>query len=93
MSNEAKRFIIRAIIFIFTLVLLIYVYIKATEPKAEDWEYHTAQYGDNLWNIAKEYNPEYEGDLRKVMYYIKQANGMKSDTVYVGHVYEVPVME
>lgn len=93
MSVEDKRFLAKTII-VCVLVLAAIVTIHIIdEPKVEAWEYHTAQYGDNLWDIAKEYNPSYEGDLRDITYCIRKANDMKDNTVYVGLVYEVPIME
>lgn len=93
MSDDRKRFLVKAIIIFVLFVLLLATIRWMDAPKVEAWELHTVQYGDTLWDIAKEHNPGYEGDLRDIMYCIKKANSMKNDIVYVGHVLEVPVME
>lgn len=93
MSSEDKKLVKRALIVILAIAMLMFAFIKATESRVEAWEPHTVQYGDTLWDIAQEYNPDYNGDIWEVIYYMEKANGMKSSTVYVGHVLEVPVME
>ena len=93
MSKEDKKLIKKALIFTFVLALVLFIFIKATEPKAEDWEYHTVQPGDTLWSIATEYNPDFNDDVRYITYEIKKVNGMTSSTVYVGEILLVPIME
>lgn len=92
MRKNEKRFLLKAAALFVLFVLVIATIHLLNAPKVEAWELHTVQYGDTLWDIAKEHNPGYEGDLRDVMHCIKKANSMESDVVYVGHVLAVPVM-
>ncbi len=93
MNANEKRFLVKVIAIFAAFVLVIATIHWLDAPKVEAWELHTVQYGDTLWDIAKEHNPGYEGDLRYITHEIKKANSMKNDIVYVGHVLEVPVME
>ncbi|MBQ8540544.1 MAG: LysM peptidoglycan-binding domain-containing protein [Clostridia bacterium] len=92
MSNKDKQFFKKAIAIFVLFVVLIATIHWLNAPEVEAWELHTVQYGDKLWDIAKEHNPGYEGDLRDIMHCIKKANSMEDSTVYVGHVLAVPVM-
>ncbi len=47
--------------------------------------------GDTLWNIAKKYGNDND-DIRKIIYQIKEFNGIDSD-INVGQVIYIPVKE
>ena len=94
MNNKEKKLLIKAIAAFLLFVLFVVSVIGCfAVPKVKAWTYHAVAPGDTLWSIAKEYNPEYEGDVRQITYCIKKANGMDSSAIMAGDVLEVPVME
>lgn len=91
MSN--RRFLISVVLALVWVLLVIAIVCNFTRPQVERWDYHAVDVGDTLWNIAEEHNPGYKGDIRELTYQIKKANGMKDETVYVGDLIRVPVVE
>lgn len=49
------------------------------------------QYGDTLWDIAKDHTAPGE-DVRDVMARIKKFNGLRSSAIYEGQILYVPVV-
>lgn len=46
--------------------------------------------GDTLWNIALHYLPE-KTDIRKMIYDIKEFNGMDNSYIYPGDIIKIPI--
>ena len=90
--RKFNRFIIVSI-----LLLTIFIYgimalmtknkVKSMEIKNDD--YIIVYSGDTLWHIAQKSSRK-EGDLRKVVYGIKKANGLRSSNIYPGQVLFIP---
>lgn len=90
--RKFNRFIIVSI-----LLLTIFIYgimalmtknkVKSMEIKNED--YIIVYSGDTLWHIAQKSSRK-EEDLRKVVYGIKKANGLRSSNIYPGQVLFIP---
>ncbi len=47
--------------------------------------------GDTLWNLAKAYGPV-NADTRRVIYEIKQINGVSAETLRAGQVLLIPTV-
>ena len=47
--------------------------------------------GDSLWGLIKEYNPNYNGDMRKMVREVSQLNGLGSVAIYPGDVIVIPI--
>ncbi|MHB1125491.1 MAG: cell division suppressor protein YneA [Bacillota bacterium] len=45
--------------------------------------------GDSLWTIAKKYGPQGE-DVRKIIWNLREANGLSSAIIYPGQTLSVP---
>ncbi len=48
--------------------------------------------GDNLWQLSKEYQPNYKGDIRKAIYEIKKINGLKGSELQPGQILLIPMV-
>lgn len=91
-KRKFNRFIIVSI-----LLLTIFIYgimalmtkkkVKSMEIKNDD--YIIVYSGDTLWDIAQKSSRK-EEDLRKVVYGIKKANGLRSSNIYPGQVLFIP---
>lgn len=93
MTKADKRFAFKVILISVIALLVMHFVTVAANPDVEKWTTHAVAPGDTLWSIAKEYNPEYTGDIRHITYQIKKANGMDDSAIMAGDVLEVPVME
>ncbi|MDD2220955.1 MAG: LysM peptidoglycan-binding domain-containing protein [Clostridia bacterium] len=47
--------------------------------------------GDSLWGLIKEYNPNYNGDMRKMVREVKELNGLGSVAIYPGDIIVIPI--
>lgn len=83
----------RKFIILTSILFLIYgIIVYSMTPKVEYWTYHTVDAGDTLWDIGKQYNPDY-GWNDDVISKIKHENGLRSSYIYCGDILKVPVME
>lgn len=47
--------------------------------------------GDNLWDLVKEYNPGYKGDIREAIDQVQRINGIQGANIQPGDVLMIPV--
>ena len=47
--------------------------------------------GDTLWELAKEYRPNYNGDIRALIYEIKKINNYKTAEIMPGEIIYIPL--
>lgn len=47
--------------------------------------------GDCLWGLIKEYNPNYCGDMRKMVREVKELNSLGSVAIYPGDIIVIPI--
>ncbi len=46
--------------------------------------------GDTLWQLGKEYNPQYNGHMGKAIYQVQKANNLSDSRIYTGQVLMIP---
>ncbi len=74
-------------IIIFTLVLSNKAHSSIYKVKYKEIQ---VVEGDTLWNIALNYLPE-KTDIRKMIYDIKEFNGMDNSYIYPGDIIKIPI--
>ena len=47
--------------------------------------------GDTLWGLIKVYNPDYNGDMRRMVREVTMLNGLGSVAIYPGDLIVIPV--
>ena len=47
--------------------------------------------GDTLWELAKEYRPDYEGDIRALIHEIKEINNYETAGIMAGEIIYIPL--
>ena len=96
--KKKKRTVIknkkRFTMFVLTLVMLITCGFSSVRNHNETKEVKTisvfVDYGDTLWDIAKNNNPNNE-DVRTLVYEIKKCNNLNSNTIKAGDEILIPV--
>ena len=51
----------------------------------------SVQQGDSLWNLVKEYNPDYQGDVGKAVYEVTQINDLPNACLNIGDNISIPL--
>ena len=46
--------------------------------------------GDSIWQLVKEHNPDYDGDMRKAVYEVRQLNQLDSACLEIGQSLTIP---
>lgn len=96
MKRDTKKMLIHwaIIVGLAALIVLILGSCEISQgSEVEEWTCHAVEDGDTLWMIVLKYNPEYEGDIREVVYQIEKENGLSSSAIKAGDLLYVPVME
>lgn len=75
------------------IVLVLAVWETAKRAEVREWTFHAVAPGDTLWSIAEEYNPDYKGDLRSLVYAMEKENGIDGDVIFVGELIKVARVE
>lgn len=87
---RSDRMFVRGIL---AAVLVLAAWETAKRAEVSEWAYHAVAPGDTLWSIAEEYNPDYKGDLRSLVYAIEKENGIDGDVIFVGELIKVARVE
>jgi hypothetical protein len=92
-----KRFGLGIVITSFLLSIAVFGMIHTIGGKDsldDNIEYITVSVdsGDTVWNLVKENNPHYDGDIRNLVDLVRQANGGKTNIV-AGDSIRVPVIK
>ena len=61
-----------------------------TRP-AVDWQEVRVSEGDSLWNLVREYNPDYDGNMNKIIYEVKVMNDLEHASLQAGQMLRIPV--
>lgn len=75
------------------LALLVFLTGAGSKQYAVEHRTHIVQVRESLFSVAAKYAPEQDKtkDLRELVYDIKQASGIKGDTIYPGQVLTIPL--
>ncbi len=49
------------------------------------------QSGDSLWNLIKKYNPDYVGNMEKIMWEVRCVNRISDANLQIGQVLLMPI--
>lgn len=81
----------RTLLIILTIVAIWFLLVSFSNRTAEPvvYEEYTICPGDTIWDIATDYSNG--ADIRKVVYEIREANGIDDGVVKVGDIILVPV--
>lgn len=89
-----KRFylFITSVFAVISIILFTLLFNNKAHSSAYRVKYREIQVaeGDTLWNIALNYLPE-KTDIRKMIYDIKEFNGMKDSYIYPGDIIKIPI--
>ena len=58
-------------------------------PKAYMQVY--VQSGDTIWDLIKEYNPHYDGNMEKAIWEVRQANKLNHTNLKIGQMLLIPL--
>lgn len=91
---RSDRMFVRGILAaVAVIVLVLAAWETAKRAEVSEWAYHAVAPGDTLWSIAEEYNPNYKGDLRSLVYAMEKENGIDEDVIFVGELIKVARVE
>ncbi len=89
---KLKKSALLFMVFVFMLVLLLGVQALAAgaaeEPECVQMTVHS---GDTLWALIHAAVPDYDGDMNKAIYEVKQLNGLSSADIYPGQKLLIPL--
>ncbi len=91
-----KKYILKNRRRFFTFIMLLIIILTCTflagtvngTDTSENYITVTVEYGDTLWDIAREYNPE--GDIRQYIHRIEKFNNITDSTIYAGEILRLP---
>jgi LysM repeat protein len=87
-----KRFLVKVTFatIILTMTLVIFVNTsKVSGSSKENFKIVSVQKGDTLWSIVKDNCGNYK-DIRKAIYYIKEANDIRTADITPGQQIKIP---
>lgn len=87
-----KKFIRFIVILLVVLIAVPSFVMSSGDIEVESTEY-VVHVGDTLWDIAKEARDEKyggEGDIRYIIYYIKEFNQIENGNIFPGDVIKIP---
>ncbi len=96
MKIKSKKKLLRAIILVLGIAALIVFILTTKSSSHQELKYKSISVisGDTLWNIAKkeqQTNLYYDGkDLRDVIEDIKEVNNLKSSSLSINQILEIP---
>ena len=95
-NNRIKHRKIRWNRVVMLLVVLVFCFsfaVNAFGDVNQENEYIdvTVTAGDSLWNLIREYNPDYDGDMNQAIYRVQCINSLDSACLYSGQVIQIPI--
>lgn len=84
-----KRRFCTAIIALSVVLSTLFFATSSYGSAEKQYETITVQSGDTLWEIADRYNKG--GDIRRIIYEIKEANNLTGSMIYAGDILRIPV--
>lgn len=87
--KNKKRFYSIIVILIVVMLSSFWAVSAHDGSNQQEFEMVKVKSGDTLWSIAKEHDPN--GDIRKFIYEIKEANSLKGSMIFAGDELKIPV--
>jgi hypothetical protein len=84
---------VRFIAILIVIIILIPSFVISLGDSDTPYSEYVVRNGDTLWDIAKEVRQtkyEGEGDIRYIIYYIKEFNKIENGNIYPGDVIKIP---
>lgn len=93
MKSKKKMRWNRIIMLFITLIFCLSFSVNAFGETKGNYSYVDVkvQYGDSLWQLIQEYNPQYSGNMSEAVYNVKDINNLKTSCLQNGQILRIPV--
>ena len=88
-NKNLRKMITLSIVTIIIVISGSFLMAGQAEASATEMLTYMVQPGDTLWTIAGQYNPKGK-DIRETVFYIKEANALKSSLIQPGQTLQIP---
>lgn len=78
------------LVFAFLMSFAVSALADSTGEAAPDCTIVTVSYGDTMWGLIKDINPDYSGNMNKAVYATCQLNDMSAAKLYAGQKLLIP---